>query len=136
VTTLLVDANLDGHAAVLDNRLRSETWREFREYLDIQFLQLQDVGLARTTDDDVIWRLCQERGFYLLTANRNMSGDDSLEATIRHEGIDSSLPVFTFGDADRLYESSDYVDQVADSLLTYLLNADSFAARDGCTYRE
>jgi hypothetical protein len=33
VIRLLVDANLDGHEALLDTRLRIDAWRDLRDYL-------------------------------------------------------------------------------------------------------
>jgi hypothetical protein len=121
VVHLLVDGNLDGHARLLDIRLRTETWREIRDYLDIRFLNLENVGLDRNAKDDVVWRLCQQQGYYLLTANRNCESEDSLEATIRREGTVDSLPVFTLADADRVYHSAAYLEEVVESLLDHLL---------------
>ena len=126
MVTLLVDANLDGHAELLDMRLRSETWQELRDQLDIQFLHFEQAGLPRTTQDDVVWRLCQEKGYYLLTANRNLESEDSLEATIRREGTAQSLPVFTFADSDRIYQSAAYLDDVVETLLEYLLDEGNY----------
>jgi hypothetical protein len=125
VVILLVDTNLDGHAALLDVRLRAETWREVRDHLDIRFLDFEHAGLHRNAKDDVVWRFCQENGYYLLTANRNRESEDSLEATIEREGTAESLPVFTFADADRIYQSTAYRDKVVESLLEYLLDADN-----------
>jgi hypothetical protein len=122
VITLLVDANLDGHGELVAMRLGTEAWREFRDYLEIRFLYFEQVGLARNEKDDVVWRLCQRNGYYLLTANRNLESDDSLEATIRREGTNESLPVFTFSDAEGIYQSPTYLDDVIQSLLDYLLN--------------
>ncbi len=124
--TLLIDANLDGHAELLDMRLRIDTWRELRDHLDIQFLHFEQAGLDRSTKDDVVWRLCQGKGYYLLTANRNLESEDSLEATIRREGTVQSLPVFTFADADRVYQSAAYLDKVVEKLLDYLLNQETY----------
>ncbi len=118
---LLVDGNLDGHAALLDLRLRSEDWREFRERLDVQFVFLEQAGLDREATDDVVWRFCQQQGYFLLTANRNRESEDSLEATIQREGTVDSLPVFTLSDADRLYQSPTYLEEVVESLLDRLL---------------
>jgi len=122
VVTLLVDANLDGHADLLQMRLRTDAWRELHDHLDIQFLHFEQAGLDRTTKDDRLWRWCQQQGLYLLTANRNLEAEDSLEATIRREGTAQSLPVFTFADADRIYQSAAYLDEVVESLLEYLLD--------------
>jgi hypothetical protein len=121
VITLLVDANLDGHAALVEMRLGTDTWREWRDYLAIQFLDFEHAGLDRNARDDTVWRLCQEKGYYLLTANRNRKSEDSLEATTRREGKADSLPVFTFADADRIYHSAAYLDDVVESLVDYLL---------------
>jgi len=126
VVTLLVDAHLDGHAHLLDMRLNTQAWRELRGHLDIQFLHLEQAGLDRTAKDDVVWRLCQHKGYYLLTANRNLESDNSLEATIRREGTAQSLPVFTLSDEDRIYQSAAYLDQVVESLLDYLLNETNY----------
>jgi hypothetical protein len=122
VVTLLIDAPVDGHAEVLAMRLSSETWREFSAQLNIQFVHLEQVGLDRTAKDDAVWRVCQTNGYYLLTANRNLESDDSLEATIRREGKADSLPVFSFADADRIYQSTVYLDEVVEALLDYLLD--------------
>lgn len=122
MVTLLVDANLDGHAELLDLRLQSDAWRELRDHLDIQFLHLEKAGLDRTTRDDVVWRFCQQHGFYLLTANRNLESEDSLEATIRREGTAESLPVFTLADADRVYQSAAYLDEVVETMVDYLFD--------------
>jgi hypothetical protein len=126
VASLLIDANLDGHAEVLDRRLRSDTWRDVRDHLDLQFLHFEQVGLDRDAKDDVIWRLCQRQRYYLLTANRNRKSEDSLEATIRREATAQSLPVFTLADPDRIYQSTDYVDEVVESLLEYLLDESNY----------
>lgn len=124
--SLLVDANLDGHADLLDMRLRTDAWRELRDHLDIHFLHFEQAGLDRAAKDDVVWRLCQQMGYYLLTANRNREAEDSIEATIRREGTALSLPVFTFADADHMYQSAAYLDKVVETLLDYLLNADNY----------
>lgn len=124
--TLLADVNLDGHARLLESRLRTEAWRGFHEHLAIAFILFGEVGLERATPDDVVWRLCQERGYYLLTANRNEESDDSLGATIRREGKPDSLPVFTLADASRIYQSTAYLDEVVGQLLEYLLDRDNY----------
>jgi hypothetical protein len=89
-------------------------------------LHLHQVGLNPDAKDDVVWRYCQQHGFYLLTANRNQESDDSLEATIRRERTLQSLPVFTLADADRIYQSAAYLDEVVESLLDYLLDAENY----------
>ena len=89
-------------------------------------LSFEQVGLDRDAKDDIVWRLCQEKGYYLLTSNRNRKSEDSLEATIRREGTTQSLPVFTLGDADRIYHSAVYLGQVVEALLEYLLDESNY----------
>lgn len=126
MATLLIDANLDGHAELLAMRLRTPTWLELRNYLNIRFVHFEEAGLGRETKDDVVWRFCQENQYYLLTANRNQESDDSLEATIRREGNADSLPVLTLADAERIFQSIDYLDRVVERLLEYLLYAENY----------
>jgi hypothetical protein len=126
VAVLLIDANLDGHAELLDRRLSTETWRELREYLDVRLLHFEQAGLDRAATDDVVWRLCQQKGCFLLTANRNLEAENSLEATIRREGTAQSVPVFTLADPDRVYQSAAYLDEVVETLLEYLLDAANY----------
>ena len=61
-----------------------------------------------------------------MTANRNLESEDALEATIRREGTGPSLPVFTFAEADRVYQSAPYLDEVVETLLEYLLTETNF----------
>lgn len=69
-----------------------------------------DVGLRDDMDDRMVWRFAQANYMILLTANRNMIGDDSLERTIREENTATSLPVLTIGNVeylrDRLYRNA------------------------------
>lgn len=123
---LLVDTNLDGHAALLAARLRGDAWREFYDHLDIRFLPFADVGLNRDATDDVVWRTCQERGYWLITANRNQDSADSLEATLRREGMADSLPVLTLADARRVIQGGPYLDRVIERLLEYLLSPERY----------
>ena len=102
---LLIDANLDGQAELLQARLASDRWREFRDYLDLRFLHFENVGLDRGAKDDVVWRFCQKHGYWLLTANRNQDSEDSLEATIRREATTESVPVLTLADAQRVIKA-------------------------------
>ena len=71
-TTILIDVNLDGYAELLAMRLATDGWRA-SSMMPSPFSSSvsSDIGLDRDAKDNVVWRLCQERGYYLLTANRN-----------------------------------------------------------------
>src|SRR5262249_10326723 len=92
---------------------RFEPWRNFRT-----------LGLAVTVADAILWHTCQGLQIALVTANRNATGPDSLEATIRAHNKADSLPVFTLADAQRVLHSRDYAERAAAKLLDYLLNID------------
>lgn len=59
------------------------------------------MNLSIDSNDRAVWRLAQANKMILLTANRSMKGEDSLEQVIREENQADSLPVITIGDADR-----------------------------------
>ncbi len=99
--TILVDHNIEGHAALLSATLNSEGWTTL---FSVRFVTLREVGLAFDSNDRVVWRFAQEKGMILLTDNRNMEGEDSLEQAIREENTITSLPVLTIGNVDRIVE--------------------------------
>jgi hypothetical protein len=53
------------------------------------------------SSDRVVWQFAQTNQMILITANRNMKGDDSLEQTIREDNTPTSLPILTIGNPDR-----------------------------------
>ena len=123
--SLLADVNIQGHVDRLVDRMQSNYWREFWDYLALGYISFSDLGLVREDTDAVIWKRCQERNAVLVTNNRNDDGPDSLESTIRNFTTAESLPVFTIGDADRVLSDSEYADQVVDRLFRHLLDLDN-----------
>lgn len=85
----------------------------------------RDVGLDQAARDGDVWDMCQREGLVLITANRNDDGPDSLEAVIRARGTANSLPVFTIGSADQIFQGSDYADRVVEKMLEFLLDLDN-----------
>ena len=122
---LLADLNVEGHVARAAVLMQTDYWRELWDHLDIRFLRFHDVGLSPNDPDVHVWQVCQQRQLYLLTNNRNDDDPDSLEATIRTRNVATSLPVFTFSDADRVFQSKPYVDRVVESLFDQLLRIDT-----------
>ncbi|BAY15153.1 hypothetical protein NIES21_09680 [Anabaenopsis circularis NIES-21] len=55
------------------------------------------------SSDRMVWLFAQEKQMILLTANRSMKGEDSLEQVIREESLPTSLPVITLANVDRIY---------------------------------
>jgi hypothetical protein len=122
VTGILADWNVGGHALALVRRAQADPWREFADELGLKLFLFRDVGLESTARDVEVWELCQREGFVLVTANRNDDGPDSLEAVIRSRGTPASLPVFTIGNSDRIFQSADYADRVVERMLEFLLD--------------
>jgi hypothetical protein len=56
------------------------------------------------SSDRTVWRFAQAQGMILLTHNRNMKDENSLEQIIREENTPTSLPVITIDRVDRLRE--------------------------------
>lgn len=97
----LVDYNLDGYALVFLGILTKLGWLEL---LPIRFVTFRKIGLLMNSSDRIVWRYAQSNGMVILTANRNMKGDDSLEQVMREENTENSFPVVTISDLDRLDE--------------------------------
>ena len=72
----------------------------------MQLVTFAQVGLSADSSDRTVWRTAQAQGMVLLTHNRNMKGEGSLEQTIREENTLTSLPVVTIGRIDRIRERS------------------------------
>ncbi len=106
IASVLIDHNIEGQAALLWSTLRSEGWTEL---YPIEMIMFADVGLPINAEDRDVWRFAQIQRMILLTANRKMEGENSLEQTIQEENTPDSLPVLTIsrqeGLKDREYRS-------------------------------
>jgi hypothetical protein len=125
VPVILIDKNIEGHAAHIWMRMQAADWRDMTIAVDVTFQMFRDVGLDPESNDDVVWHFCQTHGFYLLTSNRNEESPDSLEATLQREGTPTSLPVITLPLPDRVFHSRAFLDRVVEKLLDYMLYADN-----------
>jgi hypothetical protein len=120
--TILVDHDIEGHAVLLWSALEAAGWLEL---VAIDRATFADVGLPPNSSDRVIWRFARDRQLILLTGNRNMRGQDSLERTIREENTPTSLPVLTIGSPDRL-EEQPYRHRCADRLFEIVVDIDQY----------
>jgi len=77
---ILVDRDIEGYAVLLMGNLRTGGWLEF---IPLQFIWFEQVGLSVAASDRAVWRLAQNQRMLMLTANRNMKNIDSLEQTIQ-----------------------------------------------------
>lgn len=120
--TFLVDYNLDGYALFFLGILTKLGWIEL---ISIQFVTFREVGLSMESSDRIVWRYAQENQMMILTANRNMKGEDSLEQVMREENTANSFPVLTIGSLDRLDEA-DYRERCVERLIEIVLDIDNY----------
>lgn len=99
--TVAVDHNIEGQAALLWSTLQAEGWLDL---VPLRMVRLTDLGLAHNSSDRVIWQATQAQQLLLLTANRNMEGEDSLEYMIREANQPTSWPVITISEVGRIVE--------------------------------
>ncbi len=118
----LIDYNLDGYALVFLGALMKMGWLEF---ISVRFITFREVGLSMENSDRVVWRYAQENQMMILTANRNMKGEDSLEEVMREENTANSFPVVTIGNLDRLDEF-EYRERCVESLIEIVLDIEQY----------
>ncbi|NJL88657.1 MAG: DUF5615 family PIN-like protein [Coleofasciculaceae cyanobacterium SM2_1_6] len=118
----LVDYNLSGYAVVFLGILTKRGWLEF---FSIQFLTFREIGLSMDSSDREVWNYAQVNQMIIITANRNMKGQDSLEQIMREYNNATSFPIVTIGDLDRLDES-EYRERCVDRLIEIVLELDNY----------
>ena len=101
--TILVDHNVEGQAMLLLGALGTAGWLQLHP---LQFITFPQAELIYCSSDREVWRFAQNKGWLLLTANRRMQGEDSLEQTIREENSPVSLPVVMISDGRRMVEKT------------------------------
>ncbi|MGB5593117.1 MAG: ACP S-malonyltransferase [Crocosphaera sp.] len=97
----LIDHNIEGQALILLGLITKKGWLDL---LPISFLTFDDVSLPIDSNDRIVWRFAQANQMILLTGNRSIKGEDSLEQVMREENNLTSLPVITIGNIDRIEE--------------------------------
>jgi hypothetical protein len=110
----LVDHNFKGQARILLGSIASQGWLDV---VPIRFVMFEEVGLSIDSNDRVVWRVAQENQMILLTANRSMKDEDSLEQVMREENTQNSLPVVTISNADRVLNDSSYRERCVDRIV-------------------
>lgn len=119
--TILSDHDIEGQARRIWEILVAEGWPDL---IPLQFLRFTEVGLSERATDREVWHFVQEQQMFLLTANRNMEDDTSLEQTIRAANTASALPVLTIGSVDRFTDRK-YQEACAARLLDIVLYAEN-----------
>jgi hypothetical protein len=124
VKGLVADANIQGQVEYLVQRMQADAWAEFWQALGLVLYRFEDIGLSTSATDLEVWNVCQAEELILITDNRNLESEDSLEATIRRNNSPESLPVFTIADMNQFRANNDYVECVVEAFYDYLLRID------------
>ncbi len=119
----LIDHNLGGHAEILLGNIASQGWLEL---VSIRFITFKEMKLSIDSSDRIVWQIAQSNKMILLTANRSMKGEDSLEQVLREENTPESFPVITIGDADRFLADRVYRNRCVDRILEILLDIEDW----------
>ena len=122
---ILSDHDIEGHAYSLIGVLGAEGWLEM---VDLRLVTFAEAGLPFNSPDREVWLFAQENGMILLTNNRNMDGEDSLEQTLRKENTATSLPIVTIANVGRLSEKR-YRERCAFQLLEIALEVEKHLGR-------
>ena len=120
--TILVDHNMEGQATLLGGTLVTEGWLDL---IPIRLVTFAEVGLPFDSSDRSVWRFVQAQRMLLLTDNRSMKGEDSLEQTLREENVSTSLPILTVGNIARLDER-EYREECAERLVEIALDLENY----------
>jgi len=122
VITIFVDHDIEGQAALLLSTLESQGWVRLGL---LRVATFEELSLPVESSDRQIWRFAQERRMLLLTGNRNMTGEDSLEQTIRNENRPDSIPVVTIANVNRIAERN-YREECATRLAVICLDVEGY----------
>jgi len=121
--TLLIDHDIEGQGNFLWGTLVKDGWLSL---VPIEFVNFQDVGLPFDSNDREVWRFAQANNMILLTANRNMEDETSLEQTLRDENTMTSLPVLTIGNQERIIYEISYRERCAERLIDVMLDLENY----------
>jgi hypothetical protein len=119
---VLADHNIEGHAALLWSTMATSGWLDLAMFRLVTFAE---IDLPVTSTDRAVWRFVQAHGMLLLTGNRNMDGEESLEHVIREENHGAALPVLTISSLDRMVERQ-YREACADRLVEISIALDQY----------
>ena len=121
--TVLIDHNIEWQATLLWNTLRSEGWLEL---YPLDMVMFEDMNLPVNSNDREVWQYSQTNRMILLTANRNMEDENSLEQTLRDANTPDSLPVVTISRQESMIKEARYRKRCAEKLLEIILYLNNY----------
>ena len=127
---LLADINLQGCLPYLRRLLVNLDLASIIAELELRFETFGALGIPLNLDDRRIWQLCQDRGWVLLTENRNRLGPDSLEETLLDSWHVGHLPVLTLANKRTFIRDRAYAKRAAADVAEILFGAARGEYRD------
>jgi hypothetical protein len=121
---VLADNDVGGVFAVLRHILQSAENSAWLEVLGITFTDFEALGLPRDASDRQVWQACQAAEAVFITGNRS-GGPDSLDHVIHEHSVETSLPVLTIGDPQRVTRDGAYANLAALRMLDFLERIES-----------
>ena len=118
------DANIQGQVEYLLQRMQADPWADVWQALGLVLCRFEDIGLSESSTDLEVWDVCQAEQLILITDNRNLDSEDSLEAAIRRNNTPASLPLFTIAEMSEFRTDNSYVERVVEALYDYLVRID------------
>jgi hypothetical protein len=120
MTIILSDHNCKKHSQQIFYTLKR---RQYLDWLNIDLIFFEDIGLHKNASDEEVWRLCQKNGYYLLTGNRSRKD----EAASLHDILDTladehSRPVITIGNLNRVIHDKEYCEACARAIAEIVFN--------------
>ncbi|MBP0021453.1 MAG: ACP S-malonyltransferase [Cyanobacteria bacterium SBLK] len=124
----LIDHNIEGQALILFGAIANQGWLDL---IQIQFVFFEEIALPIESSDRGVWQFAQSNRMLLLTANRSMEGDDSLEQVMREENTPTSLPIVTISNSNRVLIDPNYREKCVESLLEIALDLNNYLGVGG-----
>ena len=119
--SVMLDNDIAGHRDLFDGTLHNTGWDEYRL---VEFVTMDEAGIVSDAPDSEVWRFCQQRGLLLLTANRNLDDESSLERTLREDNTPESLPIVTVSAPQRIVEP-EYRERCMHALIGIVLDLEN-----------
>jgi len=89
-------------------------------------VMFEDMNLPVNSNDREVWQYSQTNRMILLTANRNMEDENSLEQTLRDANTPDSLPVVTISRQESIIKEAGYRKHCAEKLLEIILYLNNY----------
>lgn len=120
--SFLIDHNIEKHGKILSDMLVQQGWFSL---IPVGVVTFAEIDLTIDSGDRQVWRTAQKHHLILITANRRMIGEDSLEQVLREENTLHSLPVLTMADSNRFLNDSVYRDRCVIRIMDIVFNIEN-----------